>query len=190
MRTIIALTFCLIQIALASPRAIANVAHAQSGCTINGQPCATGVTSFNGQTGAVVATIPTPASTIPNMGPLNGSTGTAATYVPSDSHIPLPSQYINTTVAANCTWSVTFARTMTTSSPIVIAQLLLPSGATLPIPCQALARSATGASGLCFPAQTTTLNLSIITAGLNLSPFGTTCTAGTPVMVAASENTQ
>jgi len=143
-----------------------------------------------GVSAAITAATPSPCPT-PLADTLNGSAGTSPICMERpDSTRPTAVQAINTTVASNCSWSVTFSRVMTTNTPIVEAQLLLPSGSTLPIPCQALSRSSTGASGLCFPAQTTTLNLSIITAGLSLSPFGTTCTSGTPVMVLAREATQ
>lgn len=132
---------------------------------------------------------PTPYSGIPAGHSTNGTAGTANTYVPSDAAPKLDIQSANTTLATDCTWSVTFGQTFTSSSPIVHASVIQASP-TQPIPCIVGTRSSTAANGKCFPAQNTLLNLSIITAGLTLAPFASTCTNGTPVMVVGREPTQ
>jgi hypothetical protein len=123
---------------------------------------------------AVQAAIPPVCSTAPAKDTLNGSVGSAAPCTPApDNTRPTAVQRANTSLAADCTWSVAFSRAFTSSTPIVHASIIL-AAATMPMPCIVLARSTTAANGKCFPAQTSLLNLSIITAGLTLAPFGTT----------------
>ncbi len=148
-----------------------------------------GVTSVNGQTGSVSLTIPVPATTAQLMPTLNGTVGTSNQYQPIDAAPISQVQTANTTLGTDCTWSVTFQRAFLTSTPIVHANVQLSAGATQPVPCAVISRSTTTQSGKCFPGQTATLNLSIVTAGLTLSPFASTCTT-MPVMVVAREPTQ
>lgn len=58
-----------------------------------------------------------------------------------------------------------------------------------PVTCNVITRTTTTAAGKCWTAQTTLLNLSIITAGLTLSPYGASL-AGIPVQVIAVPTTQ
>lgn len=143
------------------------------------------------QAAAALAAVPPVCSTAPASDSLNGTVGTSAACTPRlDATRPTPVQTVNTTLNADCTWSVTFARSFTSSVPIVHAGVALPSNATQPIPCFPMARSSTAASGKCFPGQTTVLSLSIVTTGLTLNAFGSSCTAGLPIMVVGREPTQ
>lgn len=139
---------------------------------------------------AMGATIPAACSTISPMDTLNGAVGSSTPCTPrSDNSRPTAVQAANAALDAACNWTVTFARSTVSSSPVVHANVVQASP-TMPIPCIVSSRSATAAAGKCFPAQTTTLNLSIITAGLNLAPFGSTCTAGMPVMIVVRDPSQ
>jgi len=143
-----------------------------------------------GVSSAITAATPSPCST-PAADTLLGSAGSATPCMARpDSTRPTPVQTINTTLNADCTWSVTFSCAFSTSTPIVHANVQLAAGATQPIPCAVISRSTTTQSGKCFPGQATLLSLAIVTSGLSLNPFSATCTAGTPVMVAAREPTQ
>lgn len=133
--------------------------------------------------------VPMPYGGVPAAHATNGVVGTSGFYIPSDAAPKLDIQSANTTLATDCTWSVTFGQTFTSSSPIVHASVIVASP-TQPIPCIVGTRSATGATGKCFPAQNTVLTLSIVTTGLTLAPFATTCTNGMPVMVVGREPTQ
>lgn len=121
--------------------------------------------------------IPTPANAITPMGTLSGALGTSNRYVPQDA-VPLtPVQAENDVLATNCTFSHTFSRPFASASPIVSVRVVA-SGLTQPFPCEVFTRTTTSVTGKCFQGQTTTLNLSIVTAGLSLAPFqATTCTA-------------
>lgn len=159
-------------------------AHAQDSTSSLNAPA-----SPSDVTAAIVAATPSPCTT-PAPDTLNGSAGAASTCMPrADAARPTPVQAANTTLAADCTWSVVFSRAFTTSSPIIHASVVLASP-TSPVPCIVTSRSATTQAGKCFPGQTTSLNLSIVTAGLTLAPFGSTCVAGTAVMVVGREATQ
>lgn len=143
------------------------------------------------QAGMVTQSVlPPVCSSVPNSDSLLGTIGSQpACTPPSDSSRPTAVQRANTTLDSNCNWTVTFQRAFTSSNPIIHANVIL-SGASSPIPCIVISRSTTVQSGKCFPAQTTALNLSVITAGLTLSPFSVICTNGTPVMVVGAEPTQ
>lgn len=138
---------------------------------------------------AVTPLIPTASGSVPAAPVLNGQTGSGLSFVPANGAQKLIIQTANTTLGADCTWSVTFSQTFTSSSPIVHASVVL-SSATQPIPCIVTSRSSAAQSGKCFPGQTTLLTLAIVTTGLTLSPFASTCSAGTAVMVIGREPTQ
>lgn len=127
----------------------------------------------------------------PSADTLSGSAGTSTHCLPHpDATRPTAVQAANTTLNADCTWSVTFSRAFSNTTPIIHAIPVLSAGATQPMPCFISSRSTTTQSGKCYPGKATLLNLSLITSGLTLSPFDTTCTAGTPLMIVGREATQ
>lgn len=137
----------------------------------------------------VQSTIAPACATAPANGTLAGAVGTAPICTPhADANAQTPVQAGNTTLAANCTWSISFARSFVSSVPLVWASVIDSSGTQMP--CKVQTRSSTAATGICAPAQATVLNLSIVTSGLSLSPFASTCTAGLAVMVGGREPTQ
>lgn len=138
---------------------------------------------------ALKTSIPTPSTTVTSAPATNGAVGTSTQYVPADAAQKHTVQRANTTVDANCNWTVTFGQTFTSSSPVIHASVIVASP-TQPMPCIVATRSSTVQTGKCFLSQTTVLSLSNVTAGFTLSPFGSTCTAGTPVMVVGAEPTQ
>lgn len=170
--------------ALALLAALSSPAAAQ---TVAGQD----LSAISAKATAALAAIPPVCTTAPASDTLSGTAGSATACTPHmDATRPTPVQAVNTTLNADCTWSVTFSRAFTSSAPVIHASVALPTGATQPVPCFPMARSATAASGKCFPGQTTLLSLSIVTTGLTLNAFGNTCTAGLPVMVVGREPTQ
>lgn len=143
------------------------------------------------QASAAQAAVPPVCISVPTIDTLSGTVGTSTPCTPPANNTrPTSVQAANTTLNADCSWAVTFARAFTSSTPIIYASVVLPSGATQPVPCFATVRSSTTNSGKCFPGQTTLLNLSIVTSGLSLNAFGSICTAGTAVMVVGREPTQ
>jgi len=141
------------------------------------------------QASAAAAAIPPVCSMAPARDTLNGSVGAATACTPlSDNTRPTAVQAGNTTLAANCTFTITFARAFTSATPFVYAAVVDSSGNQMP--CKIQSRSTQTETGVCAPANSTALNLSIVTTGLTLTPFGTTCTAGTPVMFVGREPTQ
>ena len=138
---------------------------------------------------AVQATIPPACATAPSGDTLNGSVGSGAACTPKqDSTRPTAVQAGNTTLLANCSFAITFARAFTSSTPFVYAAVV--DTGSNQMPCKIQTRSSTGATGVCNGAQSTVLSLSIVTSGLTVLPFGTSCTAGTPVMFVGREPSQ
>lgn len=138
---------------------------------------------------AAQASIPGVCTVPPANGTLTGAVGTATPCTSRpDGNAQTPVQGGNTTLAANCAWSITFARAFVSSVPLVWASVVDSTGAQMP--CKVQTRSSTTATGVCAPAQSTVLNLSIVTSGLSLNPFSAICTAGIPVMVGGREPTQ
>lgn len=137
----------------------------------------------------VTAAVPPACPVAPSGDTLNGSIGTGVNCTPKqDSTRPTSVQAGNTTLLANCTFSVTLARAFTSSSPFAYAAVV--DTANNQMPCKVQTRSATSFTGICNAAQNTVLSLSVVTTGVTVLPFGTTCTAGTPVMWVAREATQ
>ncbi|WP_311271074.1 hypothetical protein [Sphingobium sp. WCS2017Hpa-17] len=138
---------------------------------------------------AAQAAIPPACPVAPSGDTLNGTIGSGVNCTPKqDSTRPTSVQAGNTTLAANCTFSVSLARAFTSTSPFAYAAVV--DTANNQMPCKIQTRSATAFTGICNAAQNTVLSLSVVTTGLTLLPFGTTCTAGTAVMWVAREPTQ
>lgn len=138
---------------------------------------------------AVQAMMPPVCSNIPPINTLTGAVGVGTPCTPpSDRTTILDVQTGNTTLAANCTFSISFARTFSSSLPFVYAAVV--ETGSNQMPCKIQTRSSTGATGICAQAQGTVLTLAIVTTGLTLLPFGTTCVAGTPVMFVGKEPSQ
>lgn len=139
--------------------------------------------------GVTAGDLPPTCATVPPTDTLTGSVGASTPCTPrTDRTAILDVQAGDTLLAANCTFSMTFARAFSNATPFVYAAVVDSGGAQMP--CKVQSRSSTVVSGICNGAQSTVLNLSIVTTGLTLLPFGTTCTAGTPVMVIGRNATQ
>ena len=137
----------------------------------------------------ITAALPPICAAVPPKDSLTGDIGIQPQCTPRvDRTAIVDVQTGNTTLAANCQFSFAFARAFTSSQPFVYAAVV--DGTNAQMPCKIQSRSTTTVSGVCNAAQNTVLNLSIVTTGLTLLPFGTTCTAGTPVMVVGKEPTQ
>jgi hypothetical protein len=103
---------------------------------------------------------PVPCGAVPAMDTLNGSPGSTNCFVPRDATRPTAVQ------AANVI-------TINTGS--------------LPLVCNVVSRSATGATGKCWQSTTTTLGGTLV--GLLVNPFGSPA-ASAAVMVIGREPTQ
>lgn len=138
---------------------------------------------------AAQAAIPPVCTTTPAGDTLNGTVGNStACTPPANNTRPTAVQSGNTTLAADCTFSITFARSFTSSTPFIYAAVV--DNTNTQMPCKIKTRSSSGGTGVCAQAQSTVLSLSIVTSGITLLPFGSTCTAGTPVMFVGREPTQ
>lgn len=169
----------------------ADVATALSAAQSAQTQAANAVATANG----AQAAIPPACTTAPSADTLNGTVGSSPVCTPSATNTrPTAVQAGNVTggLLANCTFSVTFARSFISSVPFVYSAVVDTSANQMP--CKAQTRSATGFTGICSPAQTSLLTINALTSaaltGINLSPFGSLCTAGTPVTWVAREPTQ
>lgn len=135
----------------------------------------------------VAATIPVAAGSLPPMETsTTGAVGTAGTYRPATALAPRITRAAIVTTIAGGTGSVTWADALP-SAPVV---MLTPVSASSSIDCQLTsAPTTTTVAFRCFTAQTTVLNLGIITAGLTLNPV-TNSAAGLQVHVLAIPTTQ
>lgn len=113
------------------------------------------------------------------LNPIIG-TGTPCIYRP-DSTVRLQEQTVNTVTTTGGVWSVTWARTMTTSTPIIHSDQL--DNSTNAGNCKVMTRSATGASGICFTGSILTV------LGIQVSLLSVVA-ANVPVMVTGAEATQ
>jgi hypothetical protein len=138
---------------------------------------------------AIIAAQPPVCSTATPKPAAAGTAGSGTACTPRvDRAAGVDVQANNTTLLANCSFTIAFPRSFVSAVPFVYAAVVDTGGAQMP--CKIQSRSATGASGICNGAQSTVLSLSVVTSGLTVLPFGTTCTAGTAVMWVAREPTQ
>lgn len=131
---------------------------------------------------------PVPCDAPPAADTLLGTPGNTPCYTPRDGTRPTPVQAANVTTGADGSWSVTWARSFATATP-VINPLPVNTG-TLPILCNVAARSAAAASGKCWQSTATTIPATVTAVlGLLVSPFGTPA-SNAAVMVVARDPTQ
>lgn len=137
---------------------------------------------------ATQAEVPRGCLSSPSPDTLNGSPGSVPCYVSSDATRPTSVQAANVITDSSGNWSVTWARPFNSSTP-VINPLPVNTG-TLPILCNVVARSASGASGKCWQSTTNTLPGTLASiGGMVVNPFGTTA-GSAAVMIIGREPTQ
>lgn len=142
--------------------------------------------STSGMADAVMAVLPF-ASTVPPTEAVTPAAGTAPTIRRGDAVAPRITRSTTVVTQSGGTFSGTWATPLANPNPVVT---LTPIAANASIDCQLTAApTTTGFQGRCWTAQTTTLNLSIITAGLTLNPMVNTA-AGISVQVLAIPSTQ
>lgn len=144
---------------------------------------------MNSALAAVTASIPQPTVIVPAQPLGTGSTGTAGFYTPPDASPRLVFQGTNVVTDSSGNWTVSWATSYVSSSPLVLAKAVVSSTFNT-ITCEVSARSSSTASGWCRQATPTLLNLSIVTTGLTLNPFANLPATGTAVMVFSREPTQ
>lgn len=112
---------------------------------------------------------PVPADTVPMVEAVGGAVGSQQTYRRGDSVQPRITRASVVTTDGSGNWSVSWASPVPGSQAVTA---LLPINAgTQPASCNVTTSTVNGASGKCWVAQSTLLNLGIITAGLTLTPF-------------------
>ena len=79
---------------------------------------------------------------------------------------------------------------MLSATPIVVPHPVLLGTTSQPLDCYPVTRSATGASGMCYQRQTTTLNTALITAGITVVGVTTTTCPVMQLQIIAAEPTQ
>ena len=168
-------------IALILAVTVASTAHAQvssSGPPVcaDGLPCAT------------QSSVPTKGAVVPPGATPGGSIGIQNSFTPIDATQPGLTRSAKTTTDGSCNFAVTWTVPLVSSTPVAFAYPTIPSGATQPSSCNTTAITSAGVTGKCFTAQTTLLNLSIVTTGLTLNSQGGTC-SGMSVSVFAREPT-
>lgn len=130
---------------------------------------------------------PIPADFVPPSEAIGGAIGVdTAMYARSDHTHPRITRVAVVSTDASGNWAVTW------STPLAATPAVFPiavNAGSLPVTCNVTARSTTAASGKCWGAQSALLNLSIITAGLTLTP-DVAVGAGVSVQVVAIPATQ
>lgn len=145
-----------------------------------------GVTSMNGQTGAVTVTVPDPASSTPVPEVVGGAVGSAVTYMRSDAVIPRISRATTVTTTTGGVFSGTWATALAATPNIVLVPVYTGVGnATCFLTA---APTTTTFAGKCTTDQSALLNLSIVTAGLTIGPIASP--TGMSVQVFAIPPTQ
>lgn len=135
----------------------------------------------------VQAILPQPNTAIPPPEAVGGAVGTAVTYLRSDAIPPRITRATNVVTGAGGTFSGTWGSALSAVPTLILTPISNGSSA---VACQLTALPTTTTfAGQCWTSQTTTLNLSIITAGLNLNPFAAAA-SGIPVQVIAIPPTQ
>ncbi|UMY16660.1 hypothetical protein MMB17_18535 [Methylobacterium organophilum] len=134
------------------------------------------------QNSVIQSQVPSPCASVPTSDTLMGTVGSANCYVPRDASRPTVVQAGNVQTSVDGSWSVTWARPFSSSSPIVIA--LPVNGSTSPATCNVALRTASGASGRCW--QSSAVNLAAVNTIVTI--FATAPTIS--LMVIAREPTQ
>lgn len=118
---------------------------------------------------AKLADMPQPAAVSPQAEIVGGALGSSSTYMRSDAKIPRISRSAVVVTDGSGNWTVTWSTALPGAS--VVLPIPINSGVQ-PATCNVVTSTVSGASGRCWQAQSTLLNLSIITAGLTLNAQG------------------
>ncbi len=136
----------------------------------------------------VMAAIPAPATTVGNPEMVGGAVGTSTAYKRGDWVPPRISRTGTCTLSASgtCSASWTTAFPAGTTVNMIGDPVAVNTTAANPISCNITsAPTISGVAVKCWQAQNTILNLTLITAGLTLSPFAATTLSGVVVTVSA-----
>lgn len=129
---------------------------------------------------------PVPAESLPNPENTTPSVGSSTDYMRADAVLPRITRAATVTTDATGNWSVTWA------TPLLATPTVLPiaiNAGSQPVSCNVITRSTTAATGRCWTAQSSLLNLGIVTAGLSILPYANSA-AGVQVQVIALPPTQ
>ena len=111
---------------------------------------------------------PAPATAIPPSETVPGAIGTDVTKYATADHIhPRISRMNVVSTDSSGSWSITWSTVMASTPGVFVIPI---NSGDMPVTCNVVTRSTTGASGKCWNGQTTLLNLSIVTAGLTVTP--------------------
>lgn len=135
----------------------------------------------------MTAAMPLPSTAAPPAETPGGALGSSMRYRRADDVQPRITRATTVTTAADGTFSGTWAMALSAAPTIIMTPI---NAGSQPIQCNLTsAPTTTTFAGKCWTAQTTLLNLSIITAGLTLAP-ATASSAGVSVQVIAIPPTQ
>lgn len=136
--------------------------------------------------------LPSPSDTVGGAEAVGGAVGVATTYKRGDWVPPRISRTGSCVLSASgtctLTWSTAFAAGVV---PVMLGEpVVINSAAAQPIDCDVTsAPTIAGVAIKCWAAQSTLLNLTLITAGLTLAPFQTSSLNGLTVTAAAFPGT-
>jgi hypothetical protein len=178
---VIRLALAALALAVASPAAAQGVV----GSPVDVSALATKAEMQAAQAAALAA-IPAPASTVGSGEMVGGAVGVSLSYKRADWVPPRQSRTGACTLNASnvCTiaWTSAFA-----AAPVMLGDpVAINTVGSQPISCNVTAApTTTGVPVKCWAAQNTILSLSVVTAGLTLTPFNATTLTGTTVTAAA-----
>ena len=137
----------------------------QAPCALNSGPCSPDLTGY-----ALASTIPTPGAAAPPAETVGGTPGSTATQFAMANHThPRITRSTVVTTDASGNFVVAWQTALSAAPTIDLTWVNL---GTQPITCELTADPTTTAvQGRCKTAQTTTLSLSIVTAGAAVAPF-------------------
>ena len=135
---------------------------------------------------AVKNAIPQPLAAMPNSETPTGQVPTPGdlTFVPASGMARSLRRTANIVTATDGTWTVSWSAPMVSASPFVIVPPLNTVGG-MPVACNVITRSATGATGKCW--QASSVAAAALGASLNVFSQGA---SGAALMVLALEPTQ
>lgn len=133
--------------------------------------------------------IPTPIVTIPPAPTAAGLAGSGLTYIPGNAAVMTLCRRTATVTDSSGNFTVTWAIPLVSLTPWADVGPVWNSTTTPPI-CWVMTASNTVLTGHCLATTTTALNLTIVTAGLTLSPFSATQPSALPVKVHSCEPSQ
>lgn len=115
----------------------------------------------------IMSAMPQASDVIPPTDTLNGAVGASTRFMREDAPRPTISQRTTVTTDVSGNWTVTWAKSFLSSTPVVIPMPVNPS-ASQPVMCNVTTRSASGATGKCW--QNAVQAVALISLTISLTP--------------------